>query len=203
MTPELKNIINDTLKRISDLIKITLPFAVVRNHIMREFVRGWDEIESQADMNLQPSFKPVDFLLDYTFDNIKGMNEEIAEKIRKELSQAFLNRESVEQMKQRVLDVVDVSIARAQTIARTELYRAYNMGREEAAKKAGFSKKYLIVTEDERTSDICGSLDAKYGSVDKAIAFDAPFVTHTKYADINQQLPTFHPNCRTRVAYLE
>jgi SPP1 gp7 family putative phage head morphogenesis protein len=195
----LKNSVNDLVKRIADLLKIKISSEVVRRNLMEQFIRGWDEIERQADLNVQPNMQKIDFLVNYTFDNIKGMTDEMAEKLRKELSQSILNGETAKQMQDRVQEVMDVSIARAKMIARTELMRAYNTGREEAGRKAGFTKKYLFVTEDERTSEICGCMDSKYGSADKAIGINEKFSVTVNGKVIEALVPGFHVHCRTRL----
>ena len=74
---------------------------------------------------------------------------------------------------------MDISKTRASAIARTELNRAANAGRFDAgneAERGGIPvKKWLLITDDIRTSMISLALGKKYGSPEKAIPMDQNF----------------------------
>ena len=138
----------DGLKRISDAI------------ISKNFIKGWDSAEKQMEMNVSFNQKALEFLQNYTFENIKGMTEEITNDLRQELQRGIINGEGLVKLKDRVSSVMDIGENRAQMIARTETNRAENNGKLLAVKGSGLDyKKKWISAEDERTSDICNHLD--------------------------------------------
>ena len=197
------NIIENIIKTLSRIFKISLPAMVVKQEIAENYDSGLKDMEVKLNVNFAGDNQKKQFLENYTYDNIKGMNEELAEKLRKEFSQAMMSGESIAKMKKRVLEVMDVGVNRAQMIARTEMNRAQNTGRLDGAieaEKSGIkTKKWLLVTQDKRTSPICHREDTKYGTSDKAIPIDEKFKINYNGEIIEEFAPPFHVNCRTRL----
>jgi SPP1 gp7 family putative phage head morphogenesis protein len=134
------------------------------------------------------------------YHNIQGMNEAIANDLRQELSRGIMNLESTQQLSQRVKKVMDIGVNRAKMIARTEANRAFNQAHLDAAKQSGLEmRKWLLVTKDGRTSNICLAEDRKYGTEKKSIPLNQEFVVNVNGKQYRAQAPPFHPNCRTRL----
>jgi len=119
------------LKRISD--------AVIKN----TFLKGWEDSEKQLNRNFLPNREAIDFIQDYTFNNIKSMTEEIMTDLRQELERGIMAGEGIEKIKSRISKVFDAGENRAEMIARTETTRAENQGKLQAFKASGekFKKK--------------------------------------------------------------
>jgi SPP1 gp7 family putative phage head morphogenesis protein len=191
---EVKNVIQDLINKFMEIFHIRLHEEVVGRVLGESYREGMEEMEVKFDMNFFEHREQINFLKKYTFDNIKEMNEETANRLRKELSQALMNGESIDLIKERVEKVMDISVERARMIARTESNRAENMGRMDAVKQSGLKvTKYVDATLDARTSDICRHMDKAYGASKQSIELDGKFEYEGKVFDG----PPFHPNCRT------
>lgn len=172
-----------TLKQISDEI------------IKSEFMSGWDKAEKQIDRNIQFNQKALDFLQNYTFDNIKGMTEEIANDLKQELERGIINGEGITKLKGRVNSVFNKGENRAEMISRTETNRADNQGKLLAMKGSGIDmKKKVVVAHDDRTSALCKRMDGQVvGLNDK---FKDPLTGE------EWESPPFHVNCRSSVVFM-
>lgn len=85
---------------------------------------------------------------------------------------------------------MNVDKSRARVLLQTESARVRSMAEIERYKQMAVSKYQIIATLDDRTSDICQSMDLK--------VFD------TKDYEVEVTAPPFHPNCRsTKVPYYE
>ncbi|KKL75615.1 hypothetical protein LCGC14_2053150, partial [marine sediment metagenome] len=191
------------VKDIGDLIKALktlLGFDGLRqitNEVMRNtFVKGWDDAERQLDRNLMVNKGAITFIQDHTFNNIKGMTDEVTEDLRQELERGMMAGEGITKMKDRVKEVFDVGEVRAEAIARTETNRAEGHGRLQAFKSSGetdYLKKW-ITHFDDRTSAICKRLDGQTVGLnenfkDRTTGWAGP--THPS-----------HVNCRSTVIYI-
>ena len=172
-------LITDIIKQIIRVLRLDQINEMIRTEVRRHYDKGMENVEVQLQMNFDRDPGKIEYLEEYEFDNIKGMTEDVSERLRKELNEGVQNLESVRQLKKRVEGVMDVSESRALMIARTEANRAENFGKLDAAREAerqGLSmKKYLSVHEDTRTSPICQAMDRKYGTKAKAIPIDGIF----------------------------
>jgi len=167
---------------------------VVDEVISFKFNFGWEESEKQIDKNVPMNNKAVDFLQDYTFNNIKDMTEEISNDLKQELSRGIINGEGIAKLKKRVTKVFDVGNNRAEMIARTETNRAENNGKLLAMKSSGMDmKKQWVTHEDDRTSDICKHLDGKIVELDDEF----------HYKEWSGQSPPSHVNCRSTIIFIE
>ena len=173
-----------TFKEISDTI------------IKTQFFSGWESSEKRIDQNIQMNEKALDFLQEHTFDNIKGMTEEIANDLKAELERGIINGEGITKLKERVNDVFDVGENRAEMIARTETNRAENNGKLLAIKGSGleYNKKW-ITHEDDRTSHLCHRLDGQ------TVGLDENF--KDSVSGWEGQSPPSHVNCRSTIVFLD
>ncbi len=172
-----------SLKKISDAV------------IQSQFTSGWDSSEKTIDQNVPFNEKALDFLQEHTFDNIKGMTEEIANDLKQELERGIINGEGISKLKARVETVFDVGENRAEMIARTETNRAENNGKLLAMKGSGlnYNKKWMSL-EDDRTSPICHRLD------NDVVDLDENF--RDSVSGWEGQAPPSHVNCRSTIVFI-
>ena len=188
------------IDKIAKLFNVSISPMLVGTSMIKFYDIGLDNAETQFDMNFTRDGDRLKLLENYTVENIKGMNEDMQNSIRQEITRGVVNLEGVEKVKQRIMKVVDVSQNRARMIARTELNRAENVGHIDGARQSGLTlKKFLNVHLDKRTSNICIYLDKHYGTPEKAIHLDAKFKMDGKEWDA----PPFHPNERTVLAFTQ
>ena len=199
---EIKSLIASIITHILQAINMKKIESIISRNIQKKYQIGMDELELKFNMNFTRDTERVQFLETYAFENIKGMTDEISQKLRKELTESVMNLESVIDLATRIKKVMDISKERAVMIARTETTRAENQGKYDAAIQSGLKlKKYVDATRDNRTSDICIAMDEKYGSPEKAIDMDKKFTVTVKGKVISDFLSPFHPNCRTTIMY--
>lgn len=197
----LKSVVNDLVLKLTNLFKITISKRDSDNTIKKFYEMGHNDVETKFDLNIKPNSRELAFLKEYSFQNIKNFNEEMKDRLRKELSQGLIANENNTQLMKRVSDVLKLSKQRASTIVRTEVNRTFNAARESAAQSSGLKLvKYLNVALDDRTSGICQRMHKKYGNADKAIPMNRKFKDKVSGKDFDT--PPFHPNCRTRVVYV-
>ena len=204
MEDGLKSVMDKVLNAVRKILEKTDIKSIVNSHLQKEYDQGAEAVEVQFDFNSKRNEKNLDTLQDYTFDNIKDMNEEIANKMRKELQEASMNLETVDQMKDRVRKIMNVGENRIKAIANTELGRAENFGRLDAAKDSPLLlKKYLIMTDDNRTSQLTREFNKKYGTPEQAIELDEAFWVIYKGKEHRGQAPPFHPHDRDVVEFTQ
>lgn len=201
---EVKSL-NEIIKNINSLVNMNSIKSLLAKVIRHEFLKGAEDseetINKKVNFNYVPDSDAIDYIQNYTFDNVKGMTEEIQNKLSQQLKIGFMNGEGVDKIIKRVKNSFDVSENRAETIARTESARAHQLGKLSAFKQSGVkAKKWLLWTNDHRTSEITKALHKKYGSIEKAIPLDKNFKCTVKVGKktvvIDQQAGPFHPNER-------
>jgi len=191
---ELKNVVNDLVKRFTDILKLSAFADVVRKFVEEHYIQGAKDIAMQFNFNYSGDPARASFLSSYVFDNIKGMNEDIADRLRKEISQGLLNLESVQKLKGRVQKVMGIAVDRARTIAITEANRAENAGNVDAARASGLTLvKEWDAHLDKRTSAVCRYLDKKTQPMDGKF----------KYQGEEFDSPPAHPRCRSRLIFIQ
>ena len=124
---ELKSILDDLMSGFKKILDVGLLTDDVYTNLRKEYDKGLDLAETQFNMNFVRDYKRLDVLQKYTFDNIKGMNEDIAQKLKQVISRGILNLDSINTIQKGVQKVMDIGIDRARMIARTETVRALNM----------------------------------------------------------------------------
>ena len=187
------------VREVAEKVKSVLNFEglaeIVRAVIKKYFLDGWDEGEKKIDQNFIPDQDAINYLSDYTFENVKGMTEEIAEDLRQELKRAYMAGEGIPEIKKRVEKVFDAGENRAEMIARTETSRASNFGTL-GALKAGDAegKKVWVSAHDDRTSALCKRLDGQ--EVGLYEDFKDP------KGEWSGPAPPAHVNCRSTFAFV-
>jgi SPP1 gp7 family putative phage head morphogenesis protein len=200
--PELKNLISDILQKFLGFFATNTLQQEISRLVGEKYYDGMEKAEVQFNFNATPSQHTLQFLQKYSFDNIKGLEEDTKERLRKEITQGMLNQEHPNLLKKRIRDVMDVTIERAKMISITETNRALNMGHYEAAKQSGLNLVKQWSTQNERMSragnkvpcSICEEMDGKIVGMDKKF----------KFSDGESLLlPPRHPNCACRVLYVQ
>lgn len=197
---EIKGFI-DVKSRVEDLLtKYTTFFETpafkkkIEKRVQDAVDAGIEDFEVEFGVNTNPNEIKTDFLEDYVFENIKDMNEEMINKLRQTISRAILNKSTLEQATEQVQAVFDSTKDRARMIARTEMNRAQNIGANEAAIDSGLKlKKQWDSHLDTKTSKVCTDLDGKIVGINEKF----------KWQGEEFDLPPAHPNCRSRVIYIQ
>ena len=191
--------LNALITKIKSILTISALKDITRAVIRNNYMKGWDEAEKDLNVNIIPDQNAIDYITNYTYDNIKGMNDDIAEKLRQVMQRGFMNGTPLDKMKSEITKVFDVGDNRAEMIARTESNRAAAMGRQHGYEKSGVDmNKYVSVHIDDRTSAICKGLNKKYGDESKAIPLNDKFELNDEAWLTNP----FHVNCRSTVIYV-
>ena len=207
---EFKGIIDTIINRFMDIMSIK-PFQSDINDFLREqFVKAMDnvEVELKPNINFLVDERQVSFLNDYVFQNLQAHADQLGNQLRQELQRGMLNNESPSELKQRVKDVFgdNTYSQRLKTVMRTEKLRANNAGAfsgAEQAVEAGIRlKKYLHITNDKRTSDICHKEHGKYGTKNQAIPLNVDFEVTVDNKTYKALYPPFHINCRTVIRFV-
>ncbi len=188
--------VDDVAKRIKELITFQ-GLKIISDALIRDtFMKGWDDTEKQLDKNFMVNNEALTFIQDYTFENIKGMTNEIVDDLRQELKRGIMAGEGITKLKDRVGKVFDAGEVRAEAIARTESSRAEGQGRLQAWKSSGetdYVKKW-VTHFDKRTSAICKRLDGQTVGIHENFKDN-----QTGWAD---QAEPAHVNCRSRAIYI-
>ena len=200
---------SDVIRSIGRILNFDTLKSLISKATENIYNSGVNEVKDLAEksgivtQSITANQAQVKFLSDLTFGNIKGMEADLENKLRQAIRMSIVNGEGIGKMASRVKSVFDVSENRAKTIARTESNRVENMGSLQAAKDLETDKiklkKYLLWTNDSRTSDLTKALHNKYGSEEKAIGLDKNFEIKFNKLNISQQAPPFHPNERDQL----
>lgn len=188
---ELKSVFGDLLNKIVELFPAKQFEGLLRAYLQQAYDKGMDKVSVEVGMNFFRDERKFSFLADYAFQNIKGMNDEIADKLRKELQLALINMESAEQMKKRVMKVMGVAEDRARMIARTEMVRAENQGGLDAARQSELKLLKVWLAKGPRVCEICSALDGQKKFL------SGKFRVGGKVFDA----PPAHPNCACALVY--
>lgn len=190
---EMKGLVDNILKKFGSIMSRVLSREYVGTVIRRSYNKGLEDFESNVHPlgNIVPNDDAIDFLSDYTFDLIKGLNDETMKNLRTQMVQGIMHREGAAKIAVRVRDVMGVSKARAATIARTETHRAYNAGEMFAAKQSGIAL-LKEVHNPSPESDICKAL-VKRDPI--------PIDDKWRYDGADYLLAPFHPNCRSVITF--
>ena len=198
---EFKGIIDTVIARFLDIMSIKPFKPKVDEFIRSEFINSLNKVEDQLkpNINFETNSQELELLNNYVFQNLQNHADQIGDQLRQELQRGLLNKESPEQLKQRVKVLFNDSkyTDRMKTVLRTEKLRANNAGAlsgAEQAKEAGINlKKFLHITMDKRTSHICKKENTKYGTKEQAIPLEEEFVIKVDNKTIRAQYPPYHP----------
>lgn len=197
---QVKGILSDFVAMIARLFNIRVSDDSVKQHIVKAYDTGLEEMELEFNLNFTRDDKKLEMLQDFTLGVIKDLNDEQVTKLKKVIERSVIEQRPLGEVTKDVQSIIDDTKERAKMIARTEKNRAQNFGRLNAAMQSDLNvRKWAMVQEDERTSGICKAIHDKYGSEEQAIALDANFTVTVDGKVISQLAPPFHPNCRTRL----
>jgi SPP1 gp7 family putative phage head morphogenesis protein len=190
----IKSVVDDILNEVGDIIRPEAFSAAITAAITSYYQNGVDEIEVQFGMNFFPDPNQIKFITRFAFENVKGLNDYAKEKLRQELALGLMNAETPRELAKRIDDVIEVSKDRARMIARTESVRAYNLGREYAAKESGLKLvKEWDAHLDDRTSKVCQALHGTRVGIKDSFTYKGE-----KY-----NTPPAHVNCRSKLLYIQ
>lgn len=186
----------DDIPNIVEKIFTTIAIKKLSDEVIKsEFDSGWESSEKKIDQNISFNPSALKFIQDYTFDNIKALNEEVANDLKAELQRGIINGEGITKLTTRVDKVFNKGKNRAEMIARTETNRADNQGKLLAMKGSGIPmKKRWLTHEDDRTSAICTRLD------DQTIGINEDFKDSSGWTG---QAPPSHVNCRSTILFID
>jgi SPP1 gp7 family putative phage head morphogenesis protein len=193
---EVKDI-NSVIAKIKSLFNFDSIRILVDAIIKNVYYEGWDKAESMMQQNFIPDVNAINFLQTYTFDNIKGMSDEIADDLRQELQRGFMEGEGVNKMADRIKKVFNVGRNRADMIARTEINRSLNTGKLHAyivGGEIGIKKEYSAHI-DHRTSALCKRLNGKIVGINEKFT--------DNISGWSGMCPPAHPNCRSTFIVLD
>lgn len=202
---EEKALIDSLIDRFKNILKLDKFKGLIDQLLNEEYKKAVGELDSKLKLgiNLIPQERDLEFLKRYVNDNITQASDEIANNIRQEIQRGILNKETIPELQTRIKHLFKGKQykTRLKTILRTELLRANNTGTLEGAKQAQSTgivlHKWLDVTMDDRTSNICKKEHAKYGTPEQAIPLDEPFIVKVDNKTFKEQSSPFHPNCRS------
>ena len=109
----------------------------------------------------------------------------LANSLQDILARAVATGQAPEKTIREVMERFDVGFSNASRLVRTETNYFENKGELESYKELGIKKFKFLATLDERTSDICRSMDSK--------VFDV------KDAEQGENVPPLHPYCRSTI----
>ena len=189
---EIKAINKEFITALTEKIGLGGLVLTLKGIIKSNFYKGVEDVAQKTERNFVPNQEALNFIQDYTFDNITGLEEELKNKLRGELERGIMNNEDVDALAERVKGVMGVGEVRAKAIARTESNRAENMGELDAWKQTGLpvTKTWKAVI-DSKTSAICKALDGKTVGINE------------KFTVRGQEFesPPSHVNCRSLLEY--
>lgn len=202
-----KAFIDVLLTRFKTILRLDRFKTVINNMISSQYVGAVEKVDDDLDLtiNLVPKSKDLAFLQDYVTDNIEAAGDAISNQLRQEIQRGIMSGETTTELSKRVKTLFKDKKyqTRLKTILRTETLRANNQGTLDAAKQAQQTgvklEKWLDVTMDDRTSNICHAEHAKYGTPEESIPIDDEFVVKVDNKTIKSQASPFHPNCRSVV----
>ena len=186
-------------------------FAQTILAILQEIVKtvgeeAYNQIVEDGEFN--PATKEIEkYLREQANLNSIEVNDETEKQIKATLKEGINAKESVEQLKARVLAVFGTaSTQRAYRIALTESATAQNYADVAAWKQTGVVvAKEWFTAEDEHVCGFCDSMDGKIIGLDEDFFEKGDYVSYTSengkdhvmkldYRDIGE--PPLHPDCR-------
>jgi len=148
---EGKAINTDAFKALVERIQSFLfPSDTVQmeiSEITREsYTEAHDSVEKRLNMNIPIDQKGLNIMKEMTFNDVKGMSEDIAKNLRRSLFDGYQKGESIKQLSDRVKQEFEVTDSRAKMIARTTMTKVNNTARMKAYKESGVVKEVQWMT---------------------------------------------------------
>lgn len=205
MSVEYKGLLDTIINNFLEIMNIKPFQGKINEYLSSEYKKGLDKADKEIvpKINFEPNNQDIEFLNEYAFQNLQKHADELGDSLRQEIQRGILNKDTPTDLKRRIKDVFKDKkyTNRLKTVMRTERVRANNMGIFDGAKQAEAAgvkiKKWLDVTVDDVTTDICHREHGKYGNPDDAIPLDQDFVVKVGNKTYRALHPPFHINCRT------
>jgi len=177
-----------------DKIKGFISSESVRNTVMdtirKTFSNAVNTQEIKFNRNFQPRANVIDFLQKSAFESIKGMTEELANKVSERVRRGVMEGWGVQKLKKAISEVFDKNESRAEMIARTEVIKAENKALYETYQQADIKADIEWIAKiDDRTCSRCRDLDGKTVELNKKFKTAAGPGWEGFH-------PTVHPRCR-------
>lgn len=203
----LKDNLPQYVVALKNLFSLPLNQDLLYDIYMKDYHEGVEVVEKQLDLNvLLPEHNPNVMelvkslnegfrLSDGTsWHGIKGTNMKLVESIRRSLNDGVKKGESITKLKDRVVELMDTTKARAKMIARTETKRINNIGRLDAALATELPlKKRWVAIHDDKVGDDSLRLDGQVKSLTEE--FIDPV------GGWHGMVPPHRPNDRCRVEF--
>ena len=201
-SPENKGLLTDIANKFVSIFKIDRFSGIVNSFVRKKYAQGAVGIENKFNFNIQfgDQERDISLLNKHTFDNIKGMTDELQEDLRQELQRGLLGNESPKELRKRIANIFRGNNPtrfhfenRMKMIARTEGKRAANMAKFANVERLD-RKAYKYITLGPRPCPGCVRL-----SKDEPIPLKQKFVHVQNKKVTREQYPPFHPNCMCKL----
>lgn len=148
--------------------------SVLRASITAAFDAGAVSFIEEQGVDTEPltSEAAREYVQGYTFELVKGVTETMADQMRTVIDDGLAKGATINEIQQQLTDrVPDVSLARAETIARTETARAAQNGALAQAKELGFEGKEWLLSGNP-----CGLCEGAAAALQGVVTpIDQPF----------------------------
>jgi len=129
-------------------------------------------------------------------------NQTTLDQLKAKLGEALTAGSSIQEATELVNSIYDFAdVTRAETVAKTELFRIANTASKQAWKQAGVKEMMWQAFDDDLTCEFCREMDGKVESIENnflddgdTFAGDEGGTLSLDYADVGA--PPLHPNCR-------
>lgn len=180
----------DFIQRIKEILSVFSLGNIIKEIIKNNYLDGFEKAETHVNKNLNPDMNAIAFISDYTFELVKDINNDMADRLSGIFTRAFMEGTSITQVKTQIMDAFDIGENRAEMISRTETNRAANFGRLHGYQQSGEKiVKTYITTNDDRRSKLCGRMDGQERDLNEN--FEDP------NGEWEGMVPPAHPNCRS------
>lgn len=198
----LKGLSEDIVNKYFATIDTDRLRTIISRIVEKNYIDGVEEAEVTFDRNFMPDQRTVEFVRKNSFDNVMKLTTDIRDNLRREVNEALMNRESSNDIRRRVREILNTTIDRAKKIQITETNRAFNMGNFQGANESNLNLVKKWDAQPERKSragnmvpcSVCEFLDGKIVELNQRFK-DNKGNEHF--------LPPVHPNCACRVTYIQ
>jgi len=179
--------------------------SLVNQAVTAAFESGAVTFASEHGIDAPPltSQAAREYIKQYNFDLVKGVTQTMADQMRTTIDAGLEQGKTINEIQQELTDKVpEVSLARAETIARTETARAYQHGSLKQAEELGFDSKRWSLSGNP--CGLCEGAAAASGA--KKVTIGEPFfaagetISGTDGRTYTMTRPVYaasdlHPNC--------
>jgi HK97 family phage portal protein len=198
---DISKILLDVKEETGVMVSITVP--ILKNIIKEQGDKALELVGLTDEVINIGSSKITQYLKKTPIKFATSINKTTNRKIREQLSEGIGNKESIQQLSERINEIFGWSKeARSETIARTETFRATGFSTEEAYRQSGVvTGKEWLTAFDERTCEFCGPMNGKViplgeTYIDKGEEVDGSDngTLDNDYGSVD--FPPLHPSCR-------